>query len=182
MGGNLFGVTTTMSVTVIIGPSGAGKSTVARLLQEKYGFRLQKTVTTRPQRNEHDTDHIFVNEETFQTMSASKAFFGTMPTFEYNYGLPKFDPSDRTLLLLRAPVMEEFKTRFPDAHIFEIDAPLNVLEKRLIMRDDYDRIDPEVLEKEIALGRSLAQQSFNSSHLTPEEIADQIAQAVINVA
>ena len=169
-----------MSVVVIIGPSGAGKSTIARILQEKYGFRLQKTVTTRPQRDEYDTDHIFVNEETFQTMSASKAFFGTMPTFEFNYGLPKFDPSERTLLLLRAPVVEEFKTRFPDAHIYEVDAPLEVLEQRLIARSTFDRINPEVLEKEISWGRTLAKQSFNSSLHSAEQIAQAIADDVAN--
>lgn len=164
-----------MSVVVLIGPSGAGKSTVARILQDVYGFHLQKTVTTRPQRNPYDTDHIFVNEETFDTMNASGSFFGTLPTFEYKYGLPKFDPAARTLLLLRAPAVEEFRTRFPEAHIFEIDAPLDVLEKRLIARNDYDRIDSATLEKEITWGRSLAEKYFNSSVLSAEQIAQTIA-------
>lgn len=165
-----------MSVVVLIGPSGAGKSTVAGILREKYGFHLQKTVTTRPQRGPYDTDHIFVNEETFDTMNDSGSFFGTLPTFEYKYGLPKFDPSALTLLLLRAPAVEEFRTRFPDAHIFEVDAPLDVLEKRLIARNTYDRINPEVLEKEITWGRSLAERYFNSSVLSAEQIAQAIAE------
>ena len=164
-----------MSVIVLIGPSGAGKSTVAHILQQAHGFHLQRTVTTRPQRDAYDTDHIFVSEETYQSMLHTKAFFGTLSVFGYEYGLLKFDPSEHTLLLLRAPAIEEFKTRFTDAYIVEIDAPLTVLEERLVARSTFDRIEPEALEKEIEWGRKVADITIDSSQHTPEEIAAMIA-------
>lgn len=162
-------------VTVLIGPSGAGKSTIARLLCENYGFELVKTVTTRPQRNAFDTDQTFVGDETFQTMLESKAFFGTLEVFGYSYGLPKFNPENPTVLLLRAAVVKEFLTGFPGAHIIELDAPLPVLEERLLARGSAERFDSDALTKEIAFGRTLASHIFDTSMDAPEAIATHIA-------
>lgn len=175
MGGIIFGVTNKMSLIVLIGPSGAGKSTAANLLVTHYGFRLQKTITTRPKRDDRDIDHIFVNEETFQEMAAQNMFFGTIHSFGHDYGLPKFDHAERTVLLLRAAAVKEFRTRFPDAMIIEIDAPIEILVSRLIVRDSLNRVDTESLAQEIALGRSLATATFDSSKLSAEDIARSIA-------
>lgn len=163
-----------MSIVVLIGPSGAGKSTVAHILQTQYGFHLQRTVTTRPQRDVHDTDHIFVNEETYESMEKSHAFLGELPVFNYKYGLPKFDTSARTLLLLRAPAIKEFLTQFHDAVIVQLEAPYDVLESRLTARRSSDRIDSAALAQEITLGRTLTTHCFDSSKLSPEEIAAHI--------
>lgn|GEM_PF-5915400 len=111
-----------MTVVVIIGPSGAGKSSVAKVLQDTYGFHLEKTVTTRPQRDVFDTDQQFVDAKTFQKMLEAKAFFGTLEAFGFSYGLPRFNPDNSTVLLLRAPAVQEFLTKFPQARIIEIDA------------------------------------------------------------
>lgn len=162
-------------VTVLIGPSGAGKSTIARLLCENYGFELVKTVTTRPQRNAFDTDQTFVGDETFQTMLESKAFFGTLEAFGYSYGLPKFNPENPTVLLLRASAVKEFLTGFPEAHIIELDTPLPVLEERLIARGSAERFDPEALTQEITFGRMLAKHTFDTSIDAPDSIATNIA-------
>lgn len=167
-----------MSLVVLIGPSGAGKSTVANILTTKYGFHIQKTVTTRPKRGEQDIDHIFVNEETYHEMAAAKMFFGTIHSFGHDYGLPKFDPADRTVLLLRAATIAELRTRFPDAIVIEIDAPTEVLVSRLIVRDSLNRIDTESIEQEIKLGRSLATTTYNSSKLSAEAIAEAIVQDI----
>lgn len=158
-------------LVVIIGPSGAGKSSVAKVLCDQYGFGLQKTVTTRPQRDEYDTDHLFVTDKSYQEMLDAHAFFGTLDIFGHRYGLPRFNPAAPTLLLLRAPAIEEFITMFPDAFIVEIDAPLEMLEARLRKRNSHDRINREHLEKEIVWGRSLAQYIADSSIATPEAIA-----------
>lgn len=165
-----------MSLVVLIGPSGAGKSTVAGILTKEYKFRLQKTVTTRPRRGDHDIDHIFVNNETYQEMASSGMFFGTLHSFGHDYGLPRFDPADRTVLLLRATAVAEFRTRFPDAYIVEIDAPIDILVSRLMVRDSLNRVDTASLEQEIQLGRSISTALFDSSKLSAEAIAESIAQ------
>lgn len=162
-------------VVVLIGPSGAGKSSVAKVLQETHGFHLQKTVTTRLQRDEYDTDHIFVSDTDYDKLLREQAFFGTLVIFGQRYGLPRFDPAQKTLLLLRAPAINEFKTRFPHARIFEIDAPLEVLEKRLIARGTADRIVLDQLNQEMSMGQTLADEIIDSSKLSITEIAKHIA-------
>lgn len=164
-----------MSVVVIIGPSGAGKSSVASILQAKHQFQLVKTVTTRKQRDAFDTGHTFVSPQKFKTYLDEQAFFGTLSIFGHHYGLPKFKPNQETLLLLRAPAIEEFLTKFPTAIIVEIDAPIKELEKRLRKRGSEDRIHQEELSKEISWGQLLADIAFDSSIQTPEEIAHEIA-------
>lgn len=163
-------------VVVLIGPSGSGKSSVAKELCEVHGFHLVKTVTTRPQRDEHDTDHLFINEETFEHMLDSEAFFGTLYVFNHSYGLPKFNPSQPTLLLLRAPAIQEFLTKFPDAYIVQIEAPVRILEERLIGRGSADRINKDELVRETALGKLLANKIIDSSTLTLQTIAKLIAE------
>lgn len=163
---------------VIIGPSGAGKSSVAKLLCERHGYTLVKTVTTRPQRDAFDTDHEFISPETFETMRRGGEFFGILEVFGAQYGLPRFNPTERVVLLLRAPALPEFLTRFPEACIVEIDAPLDVLKKRLSRRTTENRFNPEFLEKEIAAGRSMARIIFDSSLLTSEDIARRITRGI----
>lgn len=164
-------------VVVIIGPSGAGKSSVVKELCTTYGFHLVQTVTTRPQRDAHDTDHVFVNEETFLHMLHSDSFFGTLDIFDHLYGLPKFDPLQPTVLLLRAPAIKEFLTKFPTAYIVQLEAPLRILEERLVGRGSTDRINTEELEKETAWGRLLANKVVDSSTLTPQIIAKLIVES-----
>lgn len=164
------------SPVVIIGPSGAGKSSIVKLLCDHYGFHLIKTVTTRPQRDAFDTDHEFITPEIFKSMQENNEFFGILEVFGAQYGLPKFNPSDKTVLLLRAPAIPEFLTRFSTALIIEIDAPLPVLKQRLNQRGTLERFEPDTLSKEIALGTSLAHITYDTSQLTSEEIAEKIAQ------
>ncbi len=162
------------SVVVLIGPSGAGKSNVVKVLCEQHGFTLVKTVTTRPQRDKFDTDHQFISTEQFQALQEAKAFFGVLNVFDAQYGLPKFNPTEKTVLNLRAPVVQEFLTKFPDAFVVEIDAPLEILQKRLAERGTEERFEPEKINKEIQLGRQLATQTIDSLTKTPQEIAANI--------
>lgn len=51
-----------MKVILITGESGVGKSTFAKLLSkiDSWNYEIVKSFTTRPQRDKHDTDHIFI--------------------------------------------------------------------------------------------------------------------------
>ncbi len=185
MGGTLSGTTETVSglstnqsPLVIIGPSGSGKSSIVKVLCDQYGYTLIRTVTTRQKRDAFDTDHEFVSIDTFATMKQTGAFFGILEVFGAQYGLPKFNPANKSVLLLRAPALPEFLTRFPNAFIVEIDAPLPVLEQRLAARNTQDRFDPAMLTKEMALGSSFAQATFDTSLLSSEDVAQQIINLV----
>jgi len=177
LGGVIFGASPSMSYkpVVIIGPSGAGKSSIVKVLCEKYKFTIVKTFTTREQRDPSDTDHIFISSIEFETMKNNSDFFGTLDIFGSHYGLPEFNADKKTVVLLRAPAVEEFLLKFPDADIIEVDAPMQTLESRLQRRGSSERFIPKALEEEIAWGRSLARITINSSLQTVDEIARSIA-------
>ena len=70
-------------IICLIGPSGCGKSTVAKLAAEKYGARVLKSYTTRPQRNEHDTDHIFITKEEYESNDYDKVAYTYFDNHHY---------------------------------------------------------------------------------------------------
>ncbi|MES2630545.1 MAG: hypothetical protein V4611_01170 [Patescibacteria group bacterium] len=158
----------------LIGPSGAGKSSVVKILCEEYGFQYIKSFTTRLQRDADDADHIFVSKEKFGTMEADGEFFGTIDAFDASYGLPRFTLYAPTVLLLRAPAVKLVLSQFPDAQIVEIDASIPVLKERLEKRGSSERFESEMLEKEMAYGRTVATQVIDTSNLSPEQVAKAI--------
>ena len=46
----------------LVGPSGSGKTSLAYALQEKYGYNVIESYTTRPKRYEGEKGHTFVDE------------------------------------------------------------------------------------------------------------------------
>lgn len=54
-------------ILAIVGESGSGKTTAAEYLDEKYGFKLIQSRTTRPPRYEGENGHTFVSNEEFDT-------------------------------------------------------------------------------------------------------------------
>lgn len=52
----------------IIGASGSGKTSVADIMQNRYGRKILKSYTTRPQRHEGDTDHEYITEEEYSLL------------------------------------------------------------------------------------------------------------------
>lgn len=164
----------TKNLIVLIGPSGAGKSSAVKLLCEQHNFQQIKSYTTRKQRSPEDIDHTFVSQDEFNSMNAHSKFLGILNIFGYSYGLPKFNLGLPTVILLRAPAVNEFTNTFPGARIIEIDASLPTIMTRLIKRGSPERFEPAELEKEIALGRSLAHKIIDTTDLSVEETVNKI--------
>ena len=51
-----------------VGQSGSGKTTVVNYLEEVYSYKSLQSYTTRPQRYEGETGHIFVTDPEFDEL------------------------------------------------------------------------------------------------------------------
>lgn len=58
----------------LLGKSGSGKTTIAEKLFDKYGYTQIASYTTRPPRTNHDTDHVFVSQEEYDSLKNKVAF------------------------------------------------------------------------------------------------------------
>ncbi|MCL2653133.1 MAG: hypothetical protein FWD63_05025 [Propionibacteriaceae bacterium] len=138
---------------VVIGPSGSGKTTLVQaLLKRRTDLELVPTWTTRPRRARETVGHVFVDDETFD----SGHFLGTVDVFGQRYGLPQFTSTARPLLLLRVFVLDQLVPLFPYARVVQVEAPFDVLERRLRQRGDDDRVDEQKLAAEVEAGRAFA--------------------------
>jgi len=95
---------------------------------------------------------VFVDEATF----AATDFLGTLDVFGARYGLPPFATAKTPVVLLRVFALDQFLAVFPGARVVQVEAPLDVLARRLHERGDADRAQEDVLTREIGLGREAA--------------------------
>lgn len=143
----------------IIGPSGAGKSTlIKQYLTHRPYAHVHRTVTTRPARSLNDDSHIFVDDITFEHMFHNGDLLGTFPYEGYRYGLTPINYANASLVFiaLRAPVVAQFLSFYPNTFVIQIEARTETLCKRLHMRGDSSRAQAAQLEAEITSGRSIA--------------------------
>jgi guanylate kinase len=147
-----------MPIIVLIGPSGAGKSTlVDYYIQHHPDARLHKSITTRPKRGDGDTSHRFVSDEEFDKLAADGELIKPVEAFGYRYAITKIPEYDGiTFLLLRYQFVEELKRFYPEAKVIQIEAPVEILLKRIASRGDMVRRDAGVIQAEIIAGQEVA--------------------------
>lgn len=144
-------------VIALIGPSGAGKSTIARELAKAPNITFVKSYTTRQKRfGEDDDSHLFVTNKEFEAMNQQGAYIGILTIFNQKYALPKLPQDSTILILLRAPAIKRLKELYPYSVVIQLEAPLEVLEKRLQNRGSLERTDRSILKQEIESGKKLA--------------------------
>lgn len=152
--------------TVIIGPSGAGKSTqVKELLSTTPDAELIRTLTDRPRRGPNDDDtHIFTTSEELEHMEQRGQLLRRVPAMGHNYGLQPFSNyGTKKILLLRALFVPDVVRALPDTAVIQFEAPVEVLMERLKKRGDADRADPELLQKEMLLGQTVAHYTISTN-------------------
>lgn len=138
-------------ILVLIGKSGSGKSTVAKTLEEMFGYERILTCTTRsPRKGEFDgVDYRFLSSESFNEKISKKEF---MEYRKYNasfgevfYGSLKedFKKSKKPRIIILNPdgvveVLDKIKksSDFDDMFFVDIDVDEEVLKARLEKRGD----------------------------------------------
>ena len=71
------------NIYLLVGRSGSGKSSIAKKLEDYWGYKTLKSYTTREKRSENDNDHLFVSEDIFKEIPQSEIVAQTY--FDGNY-------------------------------------------------------------------------------------------------
>jgi guanylate kinase len=165
-----------LPILVIIGPSAAGKSTAIRALYEKGLIKINPTWTTRPARPgelAEGLEHRFVTDAEFKRKDKTGYFVESRQMFNlpFWYGLPrleKSEPGKPSLVMLRASLMNSFKSYYPLNIVYQIEDKLDRVAQRLEQRATEGepmgtRLNDH--EKEIKAGRLLANRIFINDEL-----------------
>lgn len=174
-------------ILVFIGPSGAGKSSVVNKLVEDGIIELTPTWTDRPVRSgEKDQEHTFVSSAKFDKLVAQK-FFAHTPVqlfgLPYRYASPFIaKPKGKKVpaIMARVTVLDLTKKLYPKCTIYQIEAPKDIVAKRLKGRGETQITLGTRLtnfEDEVITGHKLAKRVFNNIG-TLESITVEIKQCI----
>jgi guanylate kinase len=134
---------------LLCGPSGVGKTTVVKLLRQlRPDLKVGVTYTTRPARPEReDKDMRNISQDEFQRLLTADALVEHVEFAGHLYGTARAELETSrehgpVLLNLELVGCRQVKEKYPDAiTIFLAPSSLEVLEKRIRERGDYDEND-----------------------------------------
>ena len=134
----------------LVGPSGSGKTTIAYELQEKHGYNVIESYTTRPPRYEGEKGHVFVDDGIEDAWNwfpwlGGKALPGNVIAYNnyngYEYWATREQYQDKgvSLYVVDVPGAEMLKKTVKDAEIVVIAlwADDETLWWRLAEREGY---------------------------------------------
>lgn len=172
------------TILAIIGPSAAGKSTVAERLQQRGLIHLNPIITERPRRpGEDDLNHTFVSGPEFDRRQKEGLILESVRPFglDYRYGLESinFAAGRIASLILRADFLDLLGRHYPNQTVYQIEAPQEVAAQRLKARQTGDigrRLKD--YQREVDLGRQLAQRVFVNDRAEIESLVEEVAGAL----
>ncbi len=141
-------------VLIIVSGTASGKSTVIRELVKKHKFKEVKYFTTKPKRNELDSDYHFVSDEEFYEMLESgkfiefRKYFVNVKTPEgktrkalWKYATAKTLKVDNTLQVMQLPIdgaLEVYKHLNEQAVLIYLDCDESIRRERALKRGDLE--------------------------------------------
>ncbi len=130
-------------IMVLLGRSGSGKTTVAGILQEKYGYKMVRTCTTRNRRDGEPEDlYYFMSDEEFHGHLANDDFVEFDKYGDNFYGTLKssLETDDHIIAILTPEGAQAIKNVFPDAFVVNVEADMKVSVLRAVSREK--ELDP----------------------------------------
>ena len=146
----------------LVGASGTGKTTVAYALQEKYGYNVLESYTTRPKRYKGEKGHTFVDElqEAWnhfpwiegKALPGNVIAYNKYNGFEYWATREQYKGKGISLYVVDVPGVEMLRHKVKDAKIVVIAlwAELYRIKERLFEREgvygqaDHGKLDAMV--------------------------------------
>ena len=126
------------NIYLLIGKSGSGKSTIAKMFEERYGYKVLKSYTTREQRNFKDNDHIFITKEQYEHFNEEDMVAYTY--FDNNhYFATKEQVDNADIYIIDIGGLIEIKQNYKgkkNIKTIYIDVAVDILSQRMIQRGD----------------------------------------------
>jgi ribose 1,5-bisphosphokinase PhnN len=92
--------------------------------------------------------------------------------FGYRYAITKIpDYDDITFVLLRYQFVEELKRFYPEAKVIQVEAPVEILLKRIASRGDIVRANANEMHDEIIRGQRNTDYTVSTSQALDETYA-----------
>lgn len=124
---------------LLVGQSGSGKTTMAEQMEFAYGYKSVQSYTTRPQRYEGETSHIFVTDEEFNRLTDMVAYTD-YNDFRYCATAEQLDKSD--VYVIDVPGVEYLLEKYNNAGrnivVLYFDSNTKTRVLRMIDRGDSD--------------------------------------------
>ena len=133
------------NVFIISGPSGSGQDTIIEALRKEFLLERVVTTTTRPMRPGESDGHPyhFISKETFLSLRENGSFVECAETYNGEwYGVQREDLetalASKNIVIWKIDYkgVATIKKQFPHIISFLIEAPAEILRKRLIKRDN----------------------------------------------
>lgn len=158
----------------IVGRSGTGKTTLAEELERLYGYTSISSYTTRPQRYDGETGHIFVTPNEFKALGEMSAYT-LYNGFEYGATPVQIDEND--LYVIDVPGVKSLKERYHGKKgivVFGLLADEAVVRERMKKRGDSNEKITERLNRDVKAFKDVNRISdylFDVKDVSPETLA-----------
>lgn len=171
-------------IYLLVGRSGSGKSSVADYMEDKYGWCILQSYTTRPPRYNGERGHFFISPQEFNKLK-NKCAYTFFAGYEYCATSEQVDRAD--LYVIDPAGVEYFikqyrGVKYPICVVLNLspeDAKKRLLERQNITKEDVDsrfENDEKAFKNmlEILGDLNVATLVIDSSTKTIQEIGDMI--------
>lgn len=138
------------NIYCIIGPSGSGKTTAADLLESKWRRRILKSYTTRPKRHKDDSDHTYITEEEYDSLT-EKVAVAEIGGYRYCATAGQIDAADYYIVDWDGfdGLLDNYKGKKRSVCVIYLSCPEDVCRQRMAARGDSE----EAIARRIAIDR-----------------------------
>ena len=165
----------------LVGKSGSGKTTIANKLFDKYGYIQIASYTTRPPRTNHDTDHVFISKEEYDSLKNKVAF----TCFNNYYYCATQEQVDNANLYVIDPFgIEQLKLLYKGKKqiiTIYIDVPMETCLDRMRRRGDNEDKIWERLRHDDDIFKGMLSQCDYAINGIPESSWYEVASIINNV-
>lgn len=158
---------------LFVGKSGSGKTTAANILEAQFDYTQLQSYTTRPQRHENETGHIFISEEEFDELENIVAY---TKYNNYRYCATEDQLNHTDVYVVDIPGVETLLAKYTNKNrticIIYFNVSINNRILRMVDRGDSDHaiIERLLQDEELDWERQLNHLSWCYKHVFNQNV------------